>query len=195
MTDRETGFRYQPALDGLRAVAVLAVIAYHGTYEWAKGGFLGVDTFFVLSGFLITTLLVLEWERVTSIALVAFWGRRVRRLLPALLLVVVFVAIYAWVAVPSYQLTKVRLDGLAGLFYVANWRFIATGQSYFDLFTAPSPFKHLWSLAIEEQFYLVWPLVVLGVLAARARQAAGARRVLRRRDRRVRFPDARTVPR
>ncbi len=139
-------------------------MAYHDAYKWAKGGFLGVDAFFVLSGFLITTLLVLEWQRAQSIGLLAFWGRRVRRLLPALLLVIVFVAVYGVIAMPSYELDRLRFDGLAGLFYVANWRFIAAGQSYFDLFTSPSPFRHLWSLAIEEQFYLVWPLVVLGCL-------------------------------
>ena len=139
-------------------------MAYHDAYKWAKGGFLGVDAFFVLSGFLITTLLVLEWQRARSIGLVGFWGRRIRRLLPALLLVIVFVAIYGLIAMPSYELERLRYDGLAGLFYVANWRFIAAGQSYFDLFTSPSPFRHLWSLAIEEQFYLVWPLVVLGCM-------------------------------
>jgi peptidoglycan/LPS O-acetylase OafA/YrhL len=173
-TERDTGFRYQPALDGIRALAVLAVMAYHGAYKWARGGFLGVDAFFVLSGFLITTLLVLEWRKAQTIHLVAFWGRRIRRLLPALLLVIVFVAVFAVIAMPSYELEKLRWDGLAGLFYVANWRFIIAGQSYFDLFSAAAPFRHLWSLAIEEQFYLVWPLVVLGCL----RLAKGRLRVL-----------------
>ncbi len=163
-TIHENGFGYQPALDGIRALAVLGVMAYHDAYGWAKGGFLGVDAFFVLSGFLITTLLILEWRRAQRIAFVAFWGRRIRRLLPALLLVIVFVSIYSWVAVPSLQLNRVRGDGIAGLFYVANWRFVATGTSYFDLFSSPSPFRHLWSLAIEEQFYLVWPLVVFACL-------------------------------
>jgi peptidoglycan/LPS O-acetylase OafA/YrhL len=153
---------YHPALDGLRAVAVLAVIAYHDAYAWAAGGFLGVDTFFVLSGFLITTLLVLEFQRSETVNLLAFWGRRLRRLLPALLLVLLAVGIYSATAAPSIQLDAIRGDSLASLFYVANWRFIATGSSYFDLFLAPSPVRHLWSLAIEEQFYLVWPLVVFG---------------------------------
>jgi peptidoglycan/LPS O-acetylase OafA/YrhL len=174
VNEREHSFEYQPALDGVRALAVLAVMAYHYPYVWAKGGFLGVDAFFVLSGFLITSLLVLEWQKAQSIALVAFWGRRIRRLLPALLLVILFVAIYGWIAVPPDQLDRLRNDGLAGLFYVANWRFIIAGQSYFDLFTSPSPFRHLWSLAIEEQFYLVWPLVVFGCL----RVARGKLRVL-----------------
>jgi peptidoglycan/LPS O-acetylase OafA/YrhL len=171
---RAPDFRYQPALDGIRALAVLAVMAYHFPYVWARGGFLGVDAFFVLSGYLITTLLVLEWRRLTSVRLVAFWGRRIRRLLPALLLVIVFVAIYGWIAEPTDQLNRLRWDGLSGLFYVANWRFIIAGQSYFDLFTTPSPFRHLWSLAIEEQFYLIWPLVVLGCMKV----AKGKLRVL-----------------
>ena len=157
-------FAYQPALDGLRALAVLAVIAYHDGYDWARGGFLGVDAFFVLSGYLITSLLVLEWRRSGGIGLVAFWGRRIRRLLPALLLVLLFVAAYAYFAMPTFELADVRGDGLASLFYVANWRFVLSGQSYFDLVSGPSPVRHLWSLAIEEQFYLVWPLVVLGCL-------------------------------
>lgn len=164
MIEADGRLRYEPALDGLRALAVLAVILYHDAYSWAKGGFLGVDAFFVLSGFLITSLLVIEYQRAKHIELIAFWGRRLRRLLPALLLLLLFVAVYGWLAVPNYELGRLRWDGLAGLFYVANWRFIASGSSYFDLFTSPSPVRHLWSLAIEEQFYLVWPLVTLGCL-------------------------------
>jgi len=165
---------YQPALDGLRALAVAAVVAFHLDEQGLTGGFLGVDAFFVLSGFLITTLLVLEWRRHQGIGLLAFWGRRARRLLPALLLVILAVAIFAWIEVPTDELGRLRGDGIAGLFYAANWRFVASGQSYFDLFTSPSPFRHLWSLAIEEQFYLVWPLVTLGCL----RLARGRLRVL-----------------
>jgi peptidoglycan/LPS O-acetylase OafA/YrhL len=166
--------RYQPALDGLRAVAVLAVIAYHDGYDWARGGFLGVDAFFVLSGFLITTLLLLEYERIASIELVAFWGRRLRRLLPALLLVLLAVAVYAATDLSSFQLDSVRSDALSSLFYVTNWRFIASDNSYFQFVASPSPVQHLWSLAIEEQFYLFWPLVVLGCL----RLGHGRRRYL-----------------
>ncbi len=158
---------YHPALDGVRALSVLAVIAYHNGYSWAVGGFLGVDAFFVLSGFLITTLLVLEYRRVATVGLVAFWGRRLRRLLPALLLVLGFAAIYGSIALRPYEVGRLRWDSVASVFYVTNWRFIASGQSYFDLFSTPSPLRHLWSLAIEEQFYLVWPLVVLGCLRVR----------------------------
>jgi peptidoglycan/LPS O-acetylase OafA/YrhL len=156
-----TRFGYHAALDGLRAIAVLSVIAYHYDYSWAKGGFLGVDTFFVLSGFLITSLLVLEFRRTSTLRFAAFWARRARRLLPALLLVLAFVAAYSHLAVVPWERNGVRNDMFASLFYVANWRFIFDQQGYFQLFSAASPLRHMWSLAIEEQYYLVWPLVVL----------------------------------
>jgi peptidoglycan/LPS O-acetylase OafA/YrhL len=163
--NRESGeLTYQPALDGLRALAVAAVIAYHLGAGWARGGFLGVDAFFVLSGFLITSLLLAEWGRHGGISLPRFWVRRARRLLPALFVVLGAIALYAATLAPSHQLRTLRADGLASVFYFANWHFVLSGQSYFDLFTLPSPMRHLWSLAIEEQFYLVWPLVVLGCL-------------------------------
>jgi peptidoglycan/LPS O-acetylase OafA/YrhL len=157
-------FAYQPALDGLRALAVGSVIAYHLDAGVAHGGFLGVDTFFVLSGFLITSLLIGEWGESRTINFAKFWLRRARRLLPALLLVLLAVAVYAAVSAPATQLNQLRGDGLATLFYGANWRFIASGQSYFTLFTDASPLRHMWSLAIEEQFYLVWPLVTFACL-------------------------------
>ena len=157
-------FAYQPALDGLRAFAVLSVFAYHLDAGWARGGFLGVDTFFVLSGFLITSLLVGEWGRHGTISFAAFWARRARRLLPALLLVLLGVAGFAALQVPAEQLDRLRGDGLATLFYGANWRFIESGQSYFDMWSEASPLRHMWSLAIEEQFYLVWPLITFGCL-------------------------------
>ncbi len=157
-------FTYRPALDGLRAVAVLAVIAYHLGYGWARGGFLGVDTFFVLSGYLITSLLLVEFAGGGRIDLRAFWARRARRLLPALLLVLGAVTVWAALVLRPDQLGNLRGDGLATLFYGANWRFVASGQSYFDVVSVASPLRHAWSLAIEEQFYLVWPLVVVGCL-------------------------------
>ena len=174
-TAQEHALGYRPALDGLRAVAVGAVVAYHLDGRGLRGGFLGVDTFFVLSGFLITTLLLLELERTRHVALVAFWGRRLRRLLPALLGVIAAVAIAAWIASGAAERASLRADSIAGLLYVANWRFVASGQSYFDLFSAPSPLRHLWSLAIEEQFYLVWPLVVLGAALVVRRHARRTR--------------------
>ncbi|MCU1430879.1 MAG: hypothetical protein JWL83_4879 [Actinomycetia bacterium] len=163
---RQSGFAYRPALDGLRALAVLAVIGYHLNLSWAKGGYLGVDTFFVLSGYLITSLLLGEHRAGGGIDLAAFWGRRARRLLPAVLLVVLGVALYAATWASADQFETLRKDGWATLAYVANWRLISAHQSYFDLFSAPSPLRHMWSLAIEEQFYLFWPLVVFLVMGS-----------------------------
>jgi peptidoglycan/LPS O-acetylase OafA/YrhL len=155
---------YMPALDGVRGVAVLGVMAFHGGVSWLGGGFLSLDTFFVLSGFLITSLLITEWRSSGAIRLGAFWARRARRLLPALLLVLVFVVAYAnWVA-PAGTYPGLRLDALSTLFYVANWHFILVGSDYFARSGLPSPLTHTWSLAVEEQFYLVWPLVVLAAL-------------------------------
>ena len=161
--------RYQPALDGLRGVAVVAVLLYHAGVGGATGGFLGVDVFFALSGFLITSLLLAEQATSGRIDLRAFWARRARRLLPALLLVLVAVAVYAAVAARPGELDRIRRDGLAALLYVANWRMVFGGDSYFESFEAPSPLRHAWSLGIEEQWYVVWPLVVALVLATRRR--------------------------
>jgi peptidoglycan/LPS O-acetylase OafA/YrhL len=162
-----------PALDGVRGVAVALVVAYHLGVPVAPGGFLGVDLFFVLSGFLITTLLLRELASTARIDLVRFWLRRARRLLPALFILVAVVALWARVSSP-FERAGLRWDLLATLGYVANWRFILTGQSYFQQFGSPSPMRHLWSLAIEEQFYVAWPVLVLGglTLAQRARAAA-----------------------
>jgi peptidoglycan/LPS O-acetylase OafA/YrhL len=169
-------------LDGLRGVAVLAVVIFHFSPDVAPGGFLGVDVFFVLSGFLITSLLVTEHARTRHIHLRAFWVRRARRLFPALLLVLLAVGLYALLKADSFEVRSLRDDGLSALFYVANWRFIASGQSYIDQFLGlgPSPLRHTWSLAIEEQYYLVWPLVVggLGVWVTR-RRARGSMLALR----------------
>jgi peptidoglycan/LPS O-acetylase OafA/YrhL len=157
-----------PALDGIRGVAVAAVLAFHGGLSWATGGFLGVDAFFVLSGYLITALLLAEWTRSGGrIDLAAFWGRRVRRLLPALLLMVTAVAIGARALVPPEEVRLLRGDGIAALSYVANWRMTFRGSDYFAQTAAPSPLEHTWSLGIEEQFYLVWPLVLCAVLYRR----------------------------
>ena len=174
---RDSAFAYRPALDGLRAFAVLAVIAYHLGFPsrsyWAPGGYLGVDAFFVISGYLITSLLLGEHRRTGRVQLSAFWGRRARRLLPAVLLLVLVIAVYARAWADPAQLHTLRGDSVATLLYVANWHFIGTHQSYFDLFSTPSPLRHMWSLAIEEQFYILWPLVVFGALrATRGRRAA-----------------------
>src|ERR1700681_3771388 len=175
MTDspRAVSGRHLPALDGLRALAILGVIAYHLGYRWASGGYLGVDLFFVLSGFLITSLLVEEWCISNRIRLVAFWGRRARRLLPALFLVLIAVALYAVAngqfSSPASGGAAINLSGLRGdalttFFYIANWHEIFAHQSYFAQFSTPSPLQHAWSLSIEEQFYLLWPLVIVFLL-------------------------------
>ena len=143
---------------------MIAVVLYHGGVSWAAGGFLGVEAFFVLSGFLITSLLVAEWTRSGSIALRAFWGRRARRLLPALLCLVSVIGIYYAFAGPEKAIPGLKADGLSTLLYAGNWHQIASGSSYFGATGPVSPLKHTWSLAIEEQFYLFWPLLLLGVL-------------------------------
>jgi len=160
---------YQPALDGLRAVAVLAVMAYHLGVPGLRGGLLGVDTFFVLSGFLITTLLLQEQQRSGFTDFVAFWARRARRLFPALFLMLAAVCIYAVFATPLEQVT-IRGQGLATVFYVNNWWVIISGQSYFNQFQAPSPLIHTWSLGVEEQWYLLFPPLLAGLLAWRLRR-------------------------
>jgi peptidoglycan/LPS O-acetylase OafA/YrhL len=161
--------RYAPALDGLRALAVLAVLLFHGGVAAARGGFLGVDAFFVLSGYLITSLLLAEHARTGRIALGAFWGRRARRLLPALLVLVVAVAAAGRATLGPEDLGTLRGDAAAALLYVANWRMIAHGTGYFDATATPSLLQHTWSLGIEEQFYLLWPLALVAVLHGRRR--------------------------
>lgn len=155
-----TKSRYIPALDGLRALAVLAVIAYHMGMSWAPGGLLGVTVFFVLSGYLITSLLLIEWDNTQRIDLPHFWLRRVRRLLPAIVFVILCTAALCFVFDRSL-LTKMRDDVWAALLWFTNWWYIFRDVSYFDALGAPSPLTHFWSLAIEEQFYLIWPVILL----------------------------------
>jgi peptidoglycan/LPS O-acetylase OafA/YrhL len=156
---------YLPGLDGLRALAVLAVVVYHANHSWLEGGYLGVEVFFVISGYLITLLLLGEHERNRRIDLQDFWLRRARRLLPALVLMMVMVAVYIAAFYPATR-EQSRGDFLGGLLYVSNWYQIVVGQGYGagELFV---PLRHLWSLAVEEQFYLLWPVVMAGVLARR----------------------------
>jgi peptidoglycan/LPS O-acetylase OafA/YrhL len=163
-------------LDGIRALSVLAIIAFHTGLNSVPGGFYGVDSFFVLSGFLITSLLVKEWAGSGTIRLRRFWAGRARRLLPALFLLVAVIGIVL-ITVPKILATPhILSDALAAIFYFSNWYSIHAGASYFSLSAQPSPLLHTWSLAIEEQFYLVWPLVVLGVL----KLGTGPRHSLRR---------------
>jgi peptidoglycan/LPS O-acetylase OafA/YrhL len=155
---------YQPALDGVRALAVAVVVLFHAGVSALPGGFLGVDAFFVLSGFLITSLLLGEVHRSGRVQLTAFWGRRARRLLPALLLMLVAVGLAGRYLLPPLDFKLLRGDELAALGYVANWRMIYRGADYFAQTAAASPVQHTWSLGIEEQFYLLWPLILVAVL-------------------------------
>jgi peptidoglycan/LPS O-acetylase OafA/YrhL len=147
-----------PGLDGLRALAVIAVLLYHAGLPWIPGGFLGVEVFFVISGYLITALLLAEWRRLGRVDLKAFWIRRARRLLPALYVLLVATLAYAVVFLPS-EVAGLRADVLAALGYITNWYLIFGQESYFEAVGRPSLLKHLWSLAVEEQFYLFWPVV------------------------------------
>ncbi len=159
----ESGHRYVPGLDGMRALAVLCVIAYHLNVPWAKGGLLGVGVFFTLSGYLITDLLLGHSDRFGNLGLGSFWLRRARRLLPALFLMLIVVSI--WVALfDASQLSEVRRQVVSAALYFANWSTIASHGSYFSRFAAPLPLDHLWSLSIEEQFYLVWPWLLAALL-------------------------------
>ena len=165
----ESAQRYMPGLDGLRAIAVLAVIAYHLELGWAPGGLLGVGVFFTLSGYLITDLLLGQRDAVGRLRLGDFWLRRARRLLPALFLMLAVVV--AWVTLfDPAQLPTLRGYVAAAALYVSNWWNIIREASYFSRFGPPPTLDHLWSLAVEEQFYLVWPFVLwLGLRYARGR--------------------------
>ncbi|HEY8547272.1 MAG TPA: acyltransferase family protein [Acidimicrobiales bacterium] len=157
--------RHEPALDGLRGLAVAVVVLFHlGRLD---GGFLGVDLFFVLSGYLITSLLLVEHRRTGAIGLGGFWARRARRLLPALLALLVGVAVLLLAFTPEAQRAGFRDDALATLGYVANWQRMVAEVGYWDMFSQPSPLDHMWSLAVEEQFYLLWPLLAVAVLGRR----------------------------
>jgi peptidoglycan/LPS O-acetylase OafA/YrhL len=170
---------YMPGIDALRAVSVLAVFLYHAGVGWMPGGFLGVDVFFVISGYLITALLLSEYRRGGHIDVGRFWLRRARRLLPAVGVLIAATMTLAAIFVPE-EVAALRDDAVASLLYVTNWHFIFTEQSYFEQFERPSLFRHLWSLAVEEQFYLLWPLLFAGGMTLLGRRrlllgvAAGA---------------------
>ena len=164
------GLRRMPALDGLRALAVVAVLLYHADVSFVPGGFLGVDVFFVLSGFLITALLLRELGRRGRIGFGAFYLGRARRLLPALFVLLLVVALAAAFVVRDAAST-VRTDLLAAVGYVANWWFVVKESSYFEGLGRPPMLQHLWSLSVEEQFYLLWPAIAL--LAYRWRRVRG----------------------
>lgn len=159
---------HRPGLDAVRALAVAGAIAYH--LDLLSGGFLGVEVFFVLSGFLVTALALAEVERSGRLGLRAFWGRRARRLLPALLLLVPAVGVAAIVVgwAPT-RLRSLAFDGAATLTWTANWRQAFAQTTYWSA-GSPSPFRHAWSLSIEEQFYALWPLALVAAIAVARRR-------------------------
>jgi peptidoglycan/LPS O-acetylase OafA/YrhL len=175
MPDRRSTIAYQPALDGVRALAVAAVLLFHGEVSWMRGGYLGVSVFFTLSGFLITSLLLVEHSTTGTVSPAAFYTRRARRLLPASLLCLVAVALFA-AAGEFPGVSDLRRDLLGALLQVENWVLLMGGDSYTELFNQAagqvSPVAHYWSLSIEEQFYWLWPLAFLGLWRlARTRRA------------------------
>ncbi len=166
-------FDYLPSIDGLRAIAIAAVVLYHADVPWMPGGFIGVEVFLVISGFLITSLLGREFRRYGTIDITDFWARRARRLLPAMWTVIFCVTLFAAYALPD-ELASLRGDAIAALGYAANWVLIFDHRSYFEQAGRPSLLKHFWSLAIEQQFYLVWPAMFSLVFARIQRRNAVA---------------------
>lgn len=164
------GVGFRPDIQGLRAVAVLLVLASHAGFGFAAGGYVGVDVFFVLSGFLITSLLVKEVFDTGKISLAGFYARRARRILPAASVVTIATVVGAWLWFPVTRLEAVMQDAFTVIVYVVNYRFVSEQTEYLNADQMPSPFQQFWSLAVEEQFYLVWPLLLIGLmlLAGRA---------------------------
>jgi peptidoglycan/LPS O-acetylase OafA/YrhL len=160
---------YLPGVDALRAIAVLAVFLYHAGVGWMPGGFLGVDVFFVVSGYLITSLLLSERRRTGGVRLGEFWVRRARRLLPAVGVLIAVTMVVAAIMEPD-RMTELRGDAISSLAYVANWHFVFEHQPYFEQFQRPSLLRHLWSLSVEEQFYLFWPLAFAAGMALLGRK-------------------------
>lgn len=156
---------FRADIQGLRAVAVLLVIADH-TFGWPTGGFIGVDVFFVISGFLITGLLIAEYERTGRVSLARFYLRRLKRIVPAASVVVLITVALAWALFAHPRATSISWDALWASLFVANWNFGITGTDYFQQGLTVSPLQHYWSLSVEEQFYAVWPWLLLGLLAA-----------------------------
>lgn len=159
---------FRPDIQGLRMVAVLAVIADH-LFDWPSGGFVGVDVFFVISGFLITGLLLREHERTGTFSFSGFYRRRVKRIIPAAMTVIVTTLITAWFLFNQPRFWATFWDALYATFFTANWRFAAVGTDYFQAEAAVSPLQHYWSLSVEEQFYFVWPWLMLLIFIATAK--------------------------
>ena len=164
-------------IQGLRMVAVGAVVLDH-LFHRPSGGFVGVDIFFVISGFLITGLLLREASRDGRISIVNFYRRRIRRIVPAATVVLVVTLVTSAILMSSSRAKSVALDALTSSLFVSNWRFAEAGTDYFQMGSATSPLQHFWSLSVEEQFYFVWPLLMILVLAVSARMRFGQQRLL-----------------
>jgi peptidoglycan/LPS O-acetylase OafA/YrhL len=159
--EAESGRRFRPDIEGLRAIAIVAVLLCHAGVPFLAGGYVGVDVFFVISGFLITRLLLGELDRTGSISLRGFYARRAKRLLPLSAVLLATVGVLSMILLSPLRNTEVAGDIISSALYVANWHFAAQSVDYFAQGLEPSPVLHLWSLAIEEQFYLVWPGLML----------------------------------
>lgn len=171
---------FRPDIQGLRMIAVLAVIADH-LFHWPTGGFVGVDVFFVISGFLITSLLLREHEKTGTISFWGFYRRRIKRIIPAAMLVIIVTLIAAWLIFNRVRFEQTIGDGIWATFFGANWHFALQGTDYFGAETAVSPLQHYWSLSVEEQFYFVWPwlmLLIFWVVASTKGTARHARGVV-----------------
>jgi peptidoglycan/LPS O-acetylase OafA/YrhL len=155
--------KYRPDIDGLRAIAVLLVIGFHAFPDWVKGGFIGVDVFFVISGYLITTIIITNLKNDTF-SLTDFYGRRVRRLFPALIVVLLFCLVFGWFVLLPYEYAYLGEHIAAGVGFISNW-VLWRESGYFDFSAELKPLLHLWSLGIEEQFYIVWPILLWFVIS------------------------------
>jgi peptidoglycan/LPS O-acetylase OafA/YrhL len=165
--------RFRPDIEGMRAVAVTLVVLSHSGVTALAGGYVGVDVFFVISGFLITTLLLRELDRTGAVSLTAFYARRAVRLLPAAAVVLIATLAGTWLWLPPTRFHEISLDALSTTIYAINWRLAGVGVEYLNAGAAPSPFQHFWSLAVEEQFYLLWPILILAYAAIFARRRPG----------------------
>ncbi|PRX92261.1 acyltransferase family protein [Allonocardiopsis opalescens] len=166
---RRAGRSFLPEVQGIRAIAVLLVLAYHVRPGWVPGGYIGVDVFFVISGFLITTMLIREVDRTERFSLAGFYARRARRILPAATVVLIVTAVVGYLLLPVTRLEEMVRQIAASALYVENWYLAQSAVDYLAADNAPSPVQHYWSLAIEEQFYLLWPLLIIGWVALRRR--------------------------
>jgi peptidoglycan/LPS O-acetylase OafA/YrhL len=153
--------RFRPDVEGLRAVAIVLVVLYHAHAGLAPGGYVGVDVFFVISGFLITSQLLRELRTAGRISFLGFYARRVRRILPAAMLTVIVTAVASSLLLNPLAANRALRDGLSAIYFGANVHFSAQGADYFNAGLSPSPFQHFWSLSVEEQFYVVWPLLLV----------------------------------